>query len=105
MDDIASRIEANRGAALSYVTSTETPAYLGMGATCDATPATIQEQDAAEWCDALQGVSEVVNGVKVGVMIGARGCIASPGRHRALPVRELGRRQANRARAKRRLLG
>ena len=60
MDDIASRIEANRGAALSYVTSTETPAYLGMGATCDATPATIQEQDAAEWCDALQGVSEVI---------------------------------------------
>lgn len=79
MDDITSRIEANRGEALSYVTSTDSPAYLGMGATCDATPATIQEQDAAEWCDALQGVSEVVNGVKVGVMIGARGCIQEIG--------------------------
>lgn len=79
MDDITSRIEANRGNALLYVTSTQSPAYQGVGATCDATPATTHESDTAQWCNALQGVAEVVSGVNVGVMLGARGCIEEIG--------------------------
>jgi type IV pilus assembly protein PilV len=40
------------------------------------TTASLQQIDAAQWCNALQGAAEVA-GVKIGAMLGARGCVES----------------------------
>lgn len=79
LQDMASRIASNRNAAASYVTATP----VGTGATC-ATPTgtlTRQEQDAIEWCNALQGAAETENSgaSKIGAMIGGRGCVETVG--------------------------
>jgi type IV pilus assembly protein PilV len=34
----------------------------------------VQQVDAMEWCNALQGAAETTGASKVGAMIGARGC-------------------------------
>jgi type IV pilus assembly protein PilV len=72
LEDMATRIKINRAAAATYVTGSP----LGAGMTCpvNGTP-TVQQRDASEWCNALQGAAETVGGSKVGAMIGGRGCI------------------------------
>ena len=73
LEDIASRITTNRSAAASYVTGSP----LGAGMTCPTATSSMQNVDAKEWCNALQGAAETSGTSKVGAMIGARGCVAS----------------------------
>lgn len=77
LNDMASRIATNRSTAATYVTSSA----LGAGMTCPTeNPSdTLQQADRREWCNALQGASEVVSGSKLGAMIGGRGCVESLG--------------------------
>lgn len=77
VEDMASRITANRSNATSYVTTAATP--LGEGMTCPTTSATQQEIDTSEWCNALKGAAETINGSNVGAMVGGRGCVESLG--------------------------
>jgi type IV pilus assembly protein PilV len=77
LDDITSRIAANRDQANAYVTGVSTP--LGSGMSCPTTSATLTETDTVQWCNALQGAAEKVGGSKAGAMIGARGCIENLG--------------------------
>lgn len=75
LEDMANRIATNRSAAATYVTGSP----LGAGTTCSPPPSTptVQQVDASEWCNALQGAAETSGGNKVGAMIGARGCVTS----------------------------
>ena len=77
LDDMASRIATNRGAAADYVTTAADP--LGVGSVCPQLGASPTRQliDAAEWCAALQGAAEVSGGGRSGAMIGGRGCVES----------------------------
>lgn len=75
LNDMASRIQVNRGRADEYVT---TSGPLGEGMTCPAAPVTRPEIDAAEWCQALQGAAELsAAGNKAGAMVSGRGCVES----------------------------
>ncbi len=77
LDDMANRIMINRKNAANYVTGTSTP--LGPGACPTVTSASsVQEIDANEWCNALQGAAETSTAGNVGAMIGARGCVTNP---------------------------
>jgi type IV pilus assembly protein PilV len=72
LNDMANRIEVNRGRAAEYVTA----GPLGVGMTCSTRSATRSEIDAAEWCHSLQGAAEVsFTGDRTGAMIGGRGCV------------------------------
>ncbi|WP_222711535.1 type IV pilus modification protein PilV [Parahaliea aestuarii] len=72
LNDLASRMGANRNDAASYVTA----APLGVGIICADLPATtVQEEDHIAWCRALQGAAESRSGTDVGAMIGGRGCV------------------------------
>lgn len=77
VDDIASRIATNRTNAAAYVTTAANPLGTGMVPGCPAfvPPATLQQTDTAQWCNALLGVAEVAGANKVGAMLGARGCV------------------------------
>jgi type IV pilus assembly protein PilV len=76
LNDMASRVATNRGAAASYVTGTP----LGAGMTsCPTTTSTQQERDAGEWCNALKGAGEQSGTSNVGAMIGGRGCVENLG--------------------------
>lgn len=75
LNDMASRISANRYAAASYVTASA----LGAGMTCSTTTATQQDRDVSEWCNALKGAAETSGVNNVGAMIGGRGCVESIG--------------------------
>jgi type IV pilus assembly protein PilV len=76
LNDMVSRITTNRASAASYVTAT----FLGAGVTCPTANSTLQERDAIEWCDALQGASEqTTSSARVGAMIAGRGCVEDIG--------------------------
>ncbi|MBB1519526.1 prepilin-type N-terminal cleavage/methylation domain-containing protein [Pseudomonas sp. SR9] len=77
LQDMASRLAANRNQAASYVTGPNSP--LGAGMTCPASGATQLERDRAEWCNALQGAAETDATGNVGAMLGGRGCVESLG--------------------------
>jgi type IV pilus assembly protein PilV len=77
LDDMASRLAANRNQAASYVTGAANP--LGVGMTCPTSSTTQLERDKADWCDALQGAAEAEGGSQVGAMLGGRGCVESLG--------------------------
>jgi type IV pilus assembly protein PilV len=77
LDDITSRIAANRDQASTYVTGASIP--LGTGMTCPTDSTTLKETDVLQWCNALQGAAEKIGGSKAGAMIGARGCIENLG--------------------------
>lgn len=77
LQDMASRLAANRNQAASYVTGPTSP--LGAGMTCPATGPTQLERDRAEWCSALQGAAETDGTANVGAMLGGRGCVESLG--------------------------
>jgi type IV pilus assembly protein PilV len=72
LQDMVSRMQANRRNAMSYVTSQP----LGTGqAAGDCTALSGAARDLCEWNNALLGSSEAIAGSKVGAMLGARGCI------------------------------
>jgi type IV pilus assembly protein PilV len=76
LDDIASRIATNRANAAAYVTTAATPLGTGMVACpIPGSPATLEQTDAVQWCNALKGAAEVAGVSKVGAMLGARGCV------------------------------
>ena len=73
--DMVDRINANRGNALSYVTTT--PLGTDTGDLVCAAATTRAGRDRCEWNNALLGAAESSAGNKVGAMIGARGCVAN----------------------------
>ena len=75
-NDMASRISANRANAASYKAGDPNdPTPIGVGVTCPAGSATLQERDSAEWCELLQGAAELQAGSNGGSLIGGRGCV------------------------------
>ena len=75
LEDLAGRIANNRNNAGAYVTTTP----LGDGA-CPATSTTNRRiADQAEWCEAVQGASELQGTAKVGAMVKGRGCVEDLG--------------------------
>lgn len=74
LEDMASRLNANRNAASTYVTASP----VGTG---DAEPADCSgkavglARDMCEWSNALKGAAEQAGGASVGTMIGGRGCV------------------------------
>jgi len=72
VEDMLSRISANRVDALAYVTAA--PIGTGDGMDCSA-PATRAQRDHCEWREALLGANESFGGASVGAMLSARGCI------------------------------
>ena len=75
LTDMAARINANRNNAASYAMGVSNP--VGAGMTCPTDVTTTRNRDVAEWCNAIQGASELVTGTttKTGALIGGRGCI------------------------------
>ncbi|WP_018151999.1 type IV pilus modification protein PilV [Leeia oryzae] len=77
LNDMASRIAANRTNAASYVTGTTNP--LGTGATCPSgSSSNAVQNDKHEWCLALQGAGEKVSTTNAGGPVAARGCVEQP---------------------------
>jgi type IV pilus assembly protein PilV len=76
LNDMASRVATNRSAAASYH-ETE----IGPASNCATafSGTSIQVVDQREWCNALQGASEVAGGSKLGAVIGGRGCVEALG--------------------------
>lgn len=72
LNDMASRLAANRANATDYLVAPGSP--LGAGADCSGFA-----DDLAEWCDALQGAGETSGGSNVGAMVGGRGCVEALG--------------------------
>lgn len=81
LSDMANRIAVNRNNAASYLVAATSP--LGVGMTCTTTTTTTAQRDLGEWCAALQGAAETTGTgnaqVKLGAMLGGRGCIESVG--------------------------
>lgn len=79
LNDITQRINLNRTAAASYVAS-------DLGATdpgaCPANPAAAR--DLCEWTHLIRGAAEVQDGVQVGAVQSARGCIDDLGSNQYL---------------------
>lgn len=78
LQDMVDRLKANRNEAVNYVTTS-----VGSGSTAIVLSAcaamTGYQRDLCEWGGALQGASESDSGgVRLGAMIGARGCISNP---------------------------
>lgn len=74
IEDIASRMNANRANAPAYVD----PGLIGAGAIANCSALTGANLDLCEWANLLRGSAETRGGVKVGSMLGARGCISKP---------------------------
>jgi len=74
LQDMSDRINANRKNSMAYVTATPlgTP---NAGGSCAAFNGA--QRDLCEWENALLGAAEESGGLKVGAMIGARGCITN----------------------------
>ena len=76
LDDMASRLAANRSAAAGYAAAT---AAAAAGSACPTSVATQLARDASEWCLALQGAGETSGSTNVGAMLGGRGCVQALG--------------------------
>lgn len=76
LQDMESRIDANRKNATAYLTGAA-PRGTGFNGSVvlDCTALTGSGLDLCEWHNALLGASEAKGAAKVGAMIGARGCI------------------------------
>ena len=74
VDDMVSRINANRTAAGSYVVD----GLIGAGAIEDCSALAGAALDLCEWGNLIRGSREESAGVKVGAMLSARGCITRP---------------------------
>lgn len=72
IEGMASRLNANRANAAAYVDA----GLIGDGAAADCSTLTSASLDLCEWANLLRGSAESRGGVKVGSMLGARGCIS-----------------------------
>jgi type IV pilus assembly protein PilV len=72
LQDMVDRINSNRKNSMSYVTASPVGTDLGE---LDCSAKTGADLDLCEWNNALIGASESAGGLKVGAMIGARGCV------------------------------
>jgi len=83
LNDMASRISANRVDAANYVTNDLADDYLGAGwddcSTAYTSIDTLQKVDSVQWCRDLKGAAETLSGANVGTMIGGRGCVQPMG--------------------------
>lgn len=79
LNDMANRITINRTAAVTGAYLVDPASPLGAGTTCPTTTSTQAQRDLGEWCQALQGASETLDGSKVGAMVGGRGCVEQVG--------------------------
>lgn len=76
VEDMASRIAANKNQDNSLAASYVTTAPLGTGDTSDCSaPTTNQQRDSCEWSGVLKGSSATQGSSKLGAMINARGCV------------------------------
>jgi type IV pilus assembly protein PilV len=75
IEDMVSRMNANRGHASEYVSA----GLLGAGAIVDCTGATGSALDLCEWSNMIRGNTEQRGGANIGAMLAARGCITRPG--------------------------
>lgn len=71
LNDMSSRIMANRYEASSYAISS-----LGASA-CPSAGSTRSSIDLNQWCQALKGAAEKIGGTEVGTLIGGQGCVES----------------------------
>lgn len=71
IEDITSRINANRANAGAYVSA----GLIGSGAIADCSLLTGANLDLCEWANMLRGSAETRGATKVGSMFNARGCI------------------------------
>ena len=90
IEDMASRLNANRADAAAYTgvsligrdVSEAAVCLAGVRASepnlCNCGPLTGANLDLCEWGNLLRGSAETRNGVKVGAMFNARGCISKP---------------------------
>ena len=74
IEGMANRLSANRANAAAYVTA----GLIGAGAIADCATLTGANLDLCEWANLLRGSAESRGGVKIGSMLGARGCISKP---------------------------
>jgi type IV pilus assembly protein PilV len=74
IEDMESRINANRAHAGEYVTA----GLLGAGGIVDCTGLTGSALDLCEWSNMIRGSAEQRAGSSVGAMLSARGCITRP---------------------------
>lgn len=81
LNDMRGRIEANRLQAANYADAAPLATPVGAAMTCPTVTATStrMEKDMQEWCQALQGAGESSGGVRVGAMVGGRGCVEDLG--------------------------
>jgi type IV pilus assembly protein PilV len=81
LDDLRSRLEANRLEAAKYSEKATVAAPVGGTADCPVTDpsSTRAEVDVREWCQALKGAAESAGGTQVGAMVGGRGCVEALG--------------------------
>ncbi len=81
LQDMSQRLSGNHQAAARYVTGSAAP--LGVGASCLANGSSRAALDLAEWCAALQGAAETLGSgaasLRVGALLGGRGCVESLG--------------------------
>lgn len=76
LEDMAARMNTNRGAAEDYLVA----GLIGEGAVQNCGVATGAARDLCEWGNLLRGTAEQRGSAQVGAMIGARGCISrAPG--------------------------
>jgi len=73
IEDMVSRINANRAHADDYVS-----ALVGDGPIVDCTGATGAALDLCEWSNMIRGNAEQRGGTNIGAMLSARGCITRP---------------------------
>lgn len=74
VEDMVSRINANRAHAGEYVTGR----LLGAGPAADCNGLAAAALDLCEWSNLIRGSAETRGGAGVGAMIAARGCISRP---------------------------
>ena len=74
LEDMVSRINANRAHAGDYVSA----GLLGDGPVVDCTGLTAAALDLCEWSNLIRGSAEQRAGAAIGSMISARGCITRP---------------------------
>lgn len=83
LDDMVSRINTNRQLSVRYPLSAPLSSPVGADMTCPTSSANRVESDVMEWCNALQGAAELSGTgsaqLKVGAMVGGRGCIEDLG--------------------------
>lgn len=77
VQDMTNRLSADRTNAASYVTSAQSPPYLGTGDSepTSCTGLTGVQDDWCEWSNELKGAGEQNSSGNLGAMVGARGCI------------------------------